>query len=134
MSDYLGIITAYSAAALLAWLAVLLYPRLLPAPEWQPIRHRWRTAAFLALAAAATASLIYLRNAGNGIAGMDPVSAALGDLLLFVPAGAYIIYVRSRAALLIPQKNIARSLFIGICLSLAAIAAPRFGGRVRLDH
>jgi|GEM_PF-1797028 len=123
MTQYLGIITAYGAVAVLAWLAVLLYPRLIPAAENHVVDHRWREAGFLVLAVAISIGLGMLHGDGLLIPGDNPLIVAANQLLVFIPILAFVATRKSRAALLIPQKNILRSLAIGLALAVFALIA-----------
>lgn len=123
MTQYLGIITAYGAVAVLAWLAALLYPRLIPAAGEYVVERRWREAGLLALAVAISFGLGLLHGSGWLIPGDNPLIVAANQLLVFIPILAFIATRKSRAALLVPRKNILRSLAIGVGFALLALAA-----------
>ena len=123
MTQYLGIITAYGAAAILAWLAALLYPRLIPAAADYRIDNRWQQAGLFALATLVSFGIGSWQRQGLLLPDGNPLFGILSQLLILSPILAYIASRRSRAAALVPQRNVLRSLAIGIVLALLALGA-----------
>lgn len=123
MTQYLGIITAYGAVAILAWLAALLYPRLVPQADGYVMRSRWREAGLLGLALLAAIALGEVSRRGYLLTGKSSLAAIFNMVVIYVPLLAYIVFRRSRAALFFPPRNILRSLLIGLCFGVLAILA-----------
>ena len=123
MTLYLGIITAYGAVAVLAWLAALLYPRLIPATAPVFLEHRWKKAGLFALAAAAMVALAFVAGRGLLFTGDGAAQAVLNQFVIFSPMIAYALYCRTRALVLVPQENTARSLAIGLGIGILGLAA-----------
>lgn len=123
MTQYLGIITAYGAIAVLAWLAVLLYPRLIPAAGEYHVDNRWREAVLFAAAVAISFALSFLRSGDLLLPGGNPLVIAANQLLVLVPVLIFIVTRKNRAALLIPQKHVLRSLAVGLGLAILALLA-----------
>ncbi|WP_338241030.1 hypothetical protein [Aurantiacibacter hainanensis] len=123
MTHYLGIITAYGAVAILAWLLALLYPRLIPAAGEYAVDARWRKAGLFLLALAVAIGLSRLRAQGWLLADGNVWLSAVNQLLVIVPFLVFILYMRSRAAALIPDRHILRSLAVGAMLAIPALLA-----------
>lgn len=123
MTHYLGIISAYAAVAILAWLTALLYPRLLPAAPVRVVRKRWRGAAELAAVFALIFALSRLASDGSLLAGEDPLAASANLVIVFAPILVWLALKQERAAVLVPAKGLGRSLLIGTVFSLCGIAA-----------
>ncbi|RIV87824.1 hypothetical protein [Aurantiacibacter zhengii] len=123
MTLYLGIITAYGAVAVLAWLAALLYPRLIPATAPTFVDHRWKTAGLFALATAGMATLSFMAGRGFLVTGDSAAVAVLNQIVIFAPVIAYALYCRTPALVLVPRKNTARSLAIGLGIAILGLTA-----------
>lgn len=123
MTQYLGIITAYGAVAILAWLAVLLYPRLIPRTPDYSVQSRWREAGLLALAIIFALGLGQLRSQGIFPNEGSALVSALLTLLTYAPVLAYVALRRSRSAILIPEKHTFRSIIIGFVFAGLAVLA-----------
>lgn len=123
MTQYLGIITAYGAAAILAWLAALLYPRLIPAAAPYTVDRRWQQAGLFALAVLLSFGLGHWRRQGMLLPDGNPLFATLNQLVILAPVLIYIASRRNRAAALVPERHVLRSLAIGIGMALLALAA-----------
>lgn len=123
MTQLLGPMTAYGAIAIMAWVAVLLYPRLIPSAAVARLDRRWRWARGFALALAASIGLNWLHGRGL-LPADDSIPGALTNrLLIYAPLLAFIFARRSLAAALLPKRGLLRSLGIGAALGLAALAA-----------
>lgn len=123
MSHYLGIVTAYAAAAVLVWLAALLHPHSIPAArEYEPRQRIMQLGLFL-LAVVGTAVLQMLEGRGWLLPDGAQLTAALNQLIIFLPLVIYLIAQRSPAAALVPVGGLLRSLAGGVALALAALAA-----------
>lgn len=119
MTQYLGIITAYGAVAILAWLAALLYPRLLPAAGVHAVERPWLLAGYFVLALAAMIGLSRLQLLPDA----GPLLNALNQILIAVPLLIFITAQRSRAAVLIPERHVLRSLAVGAVFAIPALLA-----------
>lgn len=119
MTQYLGIITAYGAVAVLAWLVWFLYPRLIPASAGYKVDNRWQQAGFFALAIAFSIAISRLQLFPDE----GELFAVLNRIVILAPVLAFIVSRRSRAAVLIPKKQVLRSLLIGLGLALFGLAA-----------
>ncbi len=133
MTQHLGIITAYGAVAVLAWLAALLYPRLIPASAKYVVERRWRQVGLLALAVALSIGIALLQRQGWMYAGDSPITSALKRLVILSPLLLFIVSRRDRAAVLIPDKHILRSLGIGVVFALIGLAAYFASATTRID-
>ncbi|MEL1249555.1 hypothetical protein [Aurantiacibacter gilvus] len=123
MSHYLGIVTAYAAAAVLVWLAALLHPESIPAAREYSPKHRVMQLGLFVLAMIGAAVLQLLENQGLLLPDSDPLDAALNQLLIFMPLVIYLIAQRSPAAAMMPVNGLLRSLAGGVALALIALAA-----------
>lgn len=123
MTQTLGIITAFGAVAVLAWLAVLLYPRLIPSAAPLAGENRVRPAILFIVAAALAFGIAMTVGAGGPLAGDDPISLTLAQVAIYTPFIALAGFLRTRAALLVPQRNTLRSVAIGIGITVLALAA-----------
>lgn len=123
MTHFLGIITGYGAAAVLAWLAALLYPRLLPRSVALTASQGWRRAGPYALATLLVLALALMQRRGMLLPQDTLLFMALNQLAVYSPILVYIATTRSRAAVFIPEKHVARSLVIGVILALLGLAA-----------
>ncbi|MFB0613587.1 hypothetical protein [Aurantiacibacter poecillastricola] len=123
MTHYLGIISAYGTVAILAWLTALLYPRWLPAAPIRTLDHRWRNAALLLVAFALAYALASFTARGHLLPGDGALASAINLLVILLPVIAYLALQRSRAAILLPQSGIGRSLLVGVAFALCGIAA-----------
>ena len=123
MTDYLGIIAAYGAVAIIAWLLALLYPRLLPASGAHAVDRRWFQAGYFLLAFAAMIGLSWLRARGWLLPDANVLSIALNHILVATPVLAYVATKRNRAAVLIPDRHVLRSLAVGCLLAVPASLA-----------
>lgn len=119
MTQYLGIITACGAVAVLAWLVCLLYPRLVPAAARYTVDHPWQQAGLFALAIAFSIAISRLQLFPDE----DAFLALLNRIIILAPVLAYVVSRRSRAAVLIPRKQVLRSLLIGFAFALLGLAA-----------
>ncbi len=123
MTQYLGIITAYSAVAILAWLAALLYPRLIPASAPYVVDRRWRQAGFFLAALVASLALAALIRRDMLLPGDGLAAELLNLLVVTTPVLVYVAAQRSGAAILVPRTNHLRSLSIGVIAASLALAA-----------
>ena len=123
MTQYLSIITAYGAVAILAWLAALLYPRLIPASAISGRAKRSHRIAAFGGACLAAFALEYARRSSLLFDNASTLLDASNQLIVFLPFLAYIALFGGRGAALIPQTNLLRSLAIGVCLAILALAA-----------
>ncbi len=123
MTQYLGIITAYGAAAILAWLAALLYPRLIPAAAPYPVDRRWQQLGLFALSVMLSFGLGRWQRQGLLLPADNSLFAIVNQLIVLAPVLVYVVSRRNRAAVLLPQKHVPRSLAIGIGMALLALAA-----------
>ncbi|WP_120076810.1 hypothetical protein [Aurantiacibacter odishensis] len=123
MTQTLGIITAFGAVAVLGWLAVLLYPRLIPSAGALSAENRLRPAILFIVASALAYALAMTIRAGGPLAGDDPISLTLAQIVIYAPFIALAGFLRTRAALLVPQGNTLRSVAIGIGITVLALAA-----------
>lgn len=121
--QHLGIITAYGAAAILAWLAALLYPRLIPTAAPYHPRKRWLQAGLFTLAVLLSFAICAWQKSNLALSDGSLLLASFSLLATFGPILIYIASRRDRAAVLIPQRHVLRSLLIGIALGLLALAA-----------
>lgn len=123
MTQYLGIITAYGAVGLLAWLLALLYPRLIPATAEYRTSSRWRQMALFAAATAIAVVLASLVESDLFLAQNDPLLAAANQCVIFAPLLGYFVIYRSRTLVMIPGGNTIRSLAVGVGIAVCALAA-----------
>ncbi len=123
MTHYLGIIAAYGSVAIMAWLAALLYPRLIPAAAQFPVGKRWRQAGLFLLATAASFALAASVRRGLLPVGTSVTAKLLVQIITAAPFLAFIAMQRCRAVIMVPRKNILRSLAIGVVIAVLAIAA-----------
>jgi len=123
VTQYLAIITAYGAVGLLAWLAALLYPRLIPAAAEYRASNRWRQIVLFAAATAISVVLASLADSGLFLAESNPLQAALNQCAIFAPVIGYIFFCRSRTLVMIPGRNTIRSLAVGVGIAFCALAA-----------
>ncbi len=123
MTQTLGIITAFGAVAVLAWLTVLLYPRLIPASAALPAEHPVRYALMFIIAAVLAFAIAAFLGSGGPLDGDDPISLGLRVIGIYAPFVALAIYLRTPAALLVPPRNTLRSIAVGIGIAILAIAA-----------
>ena len=123
MSHYLGIVTAYAAAAVLVWLAALLHPESIPAAREYSPKHRITQLCLFLLALAGVAVLRVLEGHGWLLPDSDPLTAALNQLLIFMPLLIYLIAQRRPAAAMVPVQGLLRSLAGGTALALVTLAA-----------
>lgn len=123
MSHYLGIVTAYAAAGVLVWLAALLYPQSIPAAREHLPKQRTLQLGLFLVAMAGTAVLYWVEGRGLLLPTEDPLSAALNQLLIFLPLLIYLIAQRTPAAAFVPINGLVLSLAGGVALALVALAA-----------
>lgn len=123
MSQFMGIITAYGAVAVLAWLAVLLYPRLIPAAQPRFVEQRWRQAGLFGLMIGLSIAIAVLGAHADFFAKDSPLAALLYRLVILAPILLLVASWRSRSAVLIPDRGIGRSLMVGLALALLGILA-----------
>lgn len=118
---YVGIITAYAAVAVLAWLAALLQPTLLPSADARSLDRRWWAVGQFAIALLGITALNMLDNRGWLLPERGPWLAVVTEMLIFLPILAYIAAQRSCAAALVPARGVPQSLVTGIALALIAL-------------
>lgn len=123
MTKYLAVITAYGAAALLAWLAVLLYPRLMPEAGRFDVLNRWKAAGLLLFAVALSVGISVMRGEGWLLDYNTPWVEAVNQLLMYIPLLGYMAYIRSPSGLLIPSTNNLHSLGIGLGIGIVTVCA-----------
>ncbi len=123
MSHYLGIVTAYAAAAVLVWLAALLHPESIPAArEYNPGKRVMQLGLFL-LAVVGAAVLQLLEGRRWLLPNEDPLTAPLNQLIIFLPLVIYLVAQRRPAAALVPVRGLLRSVAGGTALALISLAA-----------
>ncbi|MGB3797734.1 MAG: hypothetical protein WA957_15700 [Alteraurantiacibacter sp.] len=123
MTHYLGIITAYGAVAVMAWLAAMLYPRLIPASAAMDYKSRWRQAGFFLVAVAASFAIAGMNRRGLLLSAGSLAAGLAMQLIASLPLLAFIAIQRNRSAILVPQKSNLRSLAIGVGVAVLAVAA-----------
>ncbi|MWV27412.1 hypothetical protein [Aurantiacibacter rhizosphaerae] len=123
MTQYLAIITAYGAVAILVWLSALLYPRLIPAALGCGTDRRWRRAGLFALAALTFVVLEYLRGFWLVQIGETLFLAVLIQVVIYLPFLGYILLCGGRRAAFVPERGALRSLLIGVGLAILALVA-----------
>ncbi|WAT19023.1 hypothetical protein OZN62_05510 [Aurantiacibacter sp. MUD11] len=123
MTHYLAIITAYSAVAVLAWLAALLQPAFIPPAAARALDRRWLAAGQFALAILAVVALRMLHDRGWLLPETGVLSATFNQVLQYLPIIAYLAVQRSLAAAFVPAKGALPSLATGVVLAVVAALA-----------
>ena len=133
MTQHLGIITAYGAVAILAWLVALLYPRLIPTSAIYEVERRWQQIGLLVLSTALAVGIAWLQGQDWKFDGDGPLAFSLNRLAIVSPILLFLASRRSRAAILVPDKHILRSLLIGVGFALIGLSAYFSSATTRVD-
>lgn len=123
MSLYLGLVTAYGAAAVLIWMVALLRPEAIPAARDHMPQNKILQLCLFLLAIAGAAVLQVMESRGWLLPTDDVLATALNQLLIFLPMLIYLVAQRSPAAAMVPSNGLLKSLAVGVLLTLTALAA-----------